>query len=790
MNDPRKKRSCARCRQSKRRCDGDGEDPCSNCVRRKLHCDYSQKDRRSQRSSIGYVKSLETNNEVYESTLALLVSLRDNPELLKEKLDSLVTSFPSHETKDSMERYSKELDDEIQPNHSNSNNEHAIIDQDFHYFGPGSIYHFQNFTRPDTEPLVRPDSFHAITLEEDYDYVAQIVRDFFDQQYPNVFLYMLDRDTVLSELEQRNLDGSFLCKELVYAICANCEKLLYEEADAYRNLVSRLIFMDNLSSSVAIAQAYVLLAIHDISKGQISNGWLLSGLGFRCGTDLGFDMNRSGELCPKTNRFFMASIIIDCYMSLSVGRRTSLSLSNVPILRLPGESDIDYLSLKYCVELVEMTRGMIRSTYQPVMFDKDPKINYLMKFNRSKAFNVKLLKWKAGLDPRCHWQHASMKSSKNLAYENHAVKYLFYYLILFLNKPFLHVPKQHSTVYIIEQISREMYLIVCQQLERLQAEVDTDSESSPHLTVMAPFTENDSYHWAAMDICMLTLLSHVLVTLITSQPEHYMYLEKHFKAFARYLNIASPRKYKAKDNPIQKLYTRFVNFKSQVRLTEGIPEPPAQAYEMNQLREAIVVEGDDVPDLQSAHSDSSSGRRARHSETSMLSEDYTSLKIADQGVMKQAGSQNLNTSFGSALNPKAPEEIFIPMPVKVEETQGAQLGGMPVMPQQGNFGFDAHKGQPTMGQPTMDYYQQFPPYADSTSGVFPYAQSAHQVQPIPTAQFGAPQPYYNYDQLPPVQDPVGSMMNSLFSNTGQEFATERQMFNWDALFKDQYVRMN
>lgn len=789
MNDSKKKRSCARCRQSKRKCDGDGEDPCSNCLRRKLNCDYSQKDRRSQRSSIGYVKSLETNNEVYESTLTILVGLRDNPELLKEKLNSLVSSFPAQDSTNSMEKFSKELDDEIEPVDSSANNEHAIIDLESHYFGPGSIYHFQNFTKPDTEPLVRPDSFHAITLEEDYEYVAQIVADFFENQYPNVFLYMLDKDTILHELEFRNLSGPFLNQELVYAICANCERLLYEEADAYRNLVSRLIFMDNLSSTVAVAQAYVLLSIHDISKGQITNGWLLSGLGFRCGTDLGFDMISREDICPKKNRFFIASIIIDCYMSLSVGRRTSLALNNVPVLRLPGESEIDYLSIKYCVELVELTRGMIRSTYQPVMFDKDPKINYLMKFNRSKAFNVKLLKWKAGLDPKCHWQHASMKASKTLARENHSVKYLFYYLLLFLNKPFLHVPKQHSTVYIIEQISREMYLIVCQQLEKLQGEFETDGEADPQQAIVAPFTENDSYHWAAMDVCMLTLLSHVLVTLITSQPEHYLYLEKHFKVFAKYLNIASPRKYKAKDNPIQKLYSQFVNFKSQVRQADGSTNSQAPTYEMNQLREAIGSEAEEAPDLQSANSDSSEEKRTRHSETSMLSDDLPSLKIVHTNGMSSGLIQSPEqTLLGATFNPHAQDDIFIPMPIKVEGSHNFQRESMSNIPNLSlteNFSFEGNR-YPS----AAPFHNPALTYMDGIATNYPLSSTGAPLIHAPEAQHTITQPFFNYDQMPPVKDPVGNMMNSLFSNTGQEFATERQRFNWDALFKDQYVRMN
>lgn len=686
-----------------------------------------------------------------------------------------------------MENYLEDFNEEIKPDESNTGNEHAIIDLESRYFGPGSIYHFQNFSKPDTVPLIRSNSFHAITLEEDFDYVADIVRYFFENQYPNVFLFMFDKTCILKLLEERNFKGPFLNAELVYAICANCERLLYEEADAYRNLVSRMIFMDNLSSSIAIAQAYVLLAVHDISKGQISNGWLLSGLGFRCGTDIGFDMNNTDDLNYLANRFYMSSIVIDTYIALSVGRRSTLQLNNLSILRLPGESDTDYLNLKYCVELVELTRGMIRSTYQPVMFDKDPKINYLLKFNRSKAFNVKLLKWKAGLDAKCYWQYNSLKNSKTLATDNHSVKYLYYFLLLFLNKPFLHVPKQHSTVYIIEEISKEMYVIVTQQLELLQAGVGAQDSSklSPRLTLITPFTENDAYHWASMDVCMLTLLSHVLVTLITSQPQHYMYLERHFKVFAQFLNIVSPRKYKAKDNPIQKLYVRYVDFKSKVLGVEGDYDTHVPGYEMNQLREAISADGEDTQDSYSACSDSSSNGKAGYSETSMLSGD---LNITKNVLGHDAIGPNVKHEpafLDSASFPNASvaqEDIFIPMPIKVDQVADT-LNRMQMMQQR----------YPNVDQQKV-YQNIMQPQQQSTfANVLPVGYSElsfnqqHVLEPAP--HYAYAQPYYTYDQLPPAQDPVGNMMNSLFSNTGQEFATGREQFNWDALFKDEYTRI-
>ena len=88
----KKKLSCSNCRKIKRKCDGGH--PCSSCAKRNAPCDYNTTDRRSQRYSVGYIKSLETNNDVLEGALAELVALRDEPEELLAKLESLSTSFP------------------------------------------------------------------------------------------------------------------------------------------------------------------------------------------------------------------------------------------------------------------------------------------------------------------------------------------------------------------------------------------------------------------------------------------------------------------------------------------------------------------------------------------------------------------------------------------------------------------------------------------------------------------------------------------------------------------------
>lgn len=735
--DSKKKHSCTRCRQSKRRCDG--ENPCGNCVRKNVFCDYNHKDRRHQRSSIGYVKSLENNNKIYESTILQLISLQDDPKQLQEKLASLSTTFPMKENGSNIEEYSDEVHNYIGLNASPS--EKAIVDLASHYFGPGSLYHVRNISKPDTQPLIRSGERRSITLEEDFDYVAGLVRYFFENQTSDPFSFILDKGCILDLLARKKLDDHFLCQELVYAICANCSKLLYKDADSYRDMAISKLFMDNLKSSVSIAQTYILLAVHDFSKGQISNGWILSGIGFRCGTDIGFDMAGNEDSCLQTNRLYVGAVILDFYFSLTVGRRPTVFLNKLPIFKLPLESEKDFLTVRYSAELVELSRSMFRSTYQPIMFDKDAKINYLMKFNRCKGFNIKLLKWRADLSSECYWLYSSLKSSRTLATDNHALKFMFYFVLIFLNKPFLHIPKEHSTAYIIEDIAKEVYLIVSQRLERFGGEANNNDQYTPTLVLVSEFLDTDNYRWASMDVCMITVLSHMLVTLITTQPKHYLYLEKHFKLFARYLNLFSARKYKAKDNPIQRLYEHYMNFKSKY----GSDDPDPPRYEMEPLRRALDSDAQNL----SEYSDSHSSRLGVNSDTSTSSPEKSKAHQMESNAEPTLNTQQIlfeNVNGVMAPDTQDNSQMRITEPTQVEPNQMNWGSGVP--PEQ--MGFEMNSWNDNFYQPVVELNQ----------------------------------PYFSYEQLPPVQDPIGDMLNSFFKNTGQEYLLRQEPLDWASLYGD------
>lgn len=776
MSSPKaskKKLLCVNCRRIKRKCDG--AQPCLSCTKRLVPCEFSQTDRRSQRFSAGYIKSLETNNVVLERTLALLVLMRLDPDGLAAKLEDLRLSFPSPPDSDESDHSLGDLDaDDFVPDDTHAL-EHRL--DGARYYGPGTVYDRPDLPSEPQEPLLVAkynDSGLPLprmpSLDDDFDFVSNLVHHYMRRQYPGTFHNLFDAQMVLRELDARNFDGPYLSRDLVYAICANCELLLYNEAEAYCEMVLDNLFSNTVELSIAVSQCYTLLMVHMISRGQISKAWLFAGIAIRIGLDVGFDMLPGKTPCSVSNRCYMATMIIDTYLCMSVGRRLSLQQNNIPVLRLPGESEFDFLSMKYSVDLIEMTRYMVRATYQPVTFDANPRINYLVKFNRSKNYNVRMLKWRQALDPVCSWSPSLMKALLTLATENHSLKFLYYYLLIFLNKPFLHVPKQYSTNYLFEEMSKEVVLIVQAKLDQLEG-ADVDHASFPEFK---KFSEDDKYHSASMDLCVVMLLSNVLITLITNQPDHYMYLSKHFKLYVRFLNHFSMRKYNLTENPMEKLLKTFSEFKAKLKPSsqsspDGSPD--------NVQKDSSELFSDKGSGCSPQTSD---GQFSDHREFQDEQQE-TKSPTTHQVKLEQTSPAAQYVPVDAPLQP--PEMMNGIAPQWQDYQAMANAQAVPVQqafyPEQGAYAQHYHYAPEAQNVAYTDISTNMPQY---------------NLRPTPV-EFGqermgtfAPeqQPFYSYDHMPKSQDPVDLMMNQLFSNSGQEFEMDRTQFNWEHLFKGHY----
>lgn len=753
MSNKEKKISCHNCRKIKRKCDG--ANPCSNCLKRDAVCEYATADFRSQRFSVGYIKSLETTNEVYQNTLALLVSLRHEPEKLVAKLESLVTSVPEVSGQ-LMEiyRYSQEFGENLDPTNEAIDTT-PIVDEESNFFGPGSIYHFSNYAKPDRKPFFESDTlalYQVVTLEQDFDYIHGLVAYFFDHQSPSLFLSILDQHLILKELKNHHFSGQFLSQELIYAICANCSKLTYAQADAYYDFTARMMFTNNLEPTLAKSQAYFLLSHHQLSKGQMLNGWLLSGLALRAGYDVGFDYPSTVNNAP--NRLYTAGVINDFWLGLMIGRRTTIRLYDIPVLRLSEESETDYLVFKNSVELVEMAREMILSTYKPIAFDADPRVNYLMKFNRVKTFNMKLTQWQSRLDPKCHWLNTSLKSCKTLVTDNHMLKYLYYHILLFINKPFVRILRKHPSMHVIEEMTQNIYIIISARFEEMEKNSSGGVAALPNgeFQIMRQFRDSDQYNWLSIDVCLVTLLCNVLMYLMISLPEQYLYLEKQFVLFCRFLSMTSPRKYKYEDNPVALLYKKYLDFKAGLRGTE-LDSSPLQS--LNSPDTLVGSNNNNIIQLpyERPQKEFVTPTEFSPSEIYMHSipgEDASS-RLGAKSVTFQSNDQAYTRSAAQVI--PLMEHMALSDMNPAQPSQGVKEGKLPEKEAKFNQDVeDAHFLKQTGGYEDYDWNMD---------------------------QTGA-------DPWPFTQDSLNKMVNSMFTNTGQEFTVDK---DWDLMFTDAHLGM-
>lgn len=751
----KKKGTCHNCRKTKRKCDRGL--PCSGCSRKNVPCEYNCTDRRLQRVPFRYIRLLEANNEVLEATLNELVGLKDLPEELVRKLQELhlPKTVQRPEDESGLPVQSPEPGADLRPEAPDNTNE-PIITGTAQYFGPGSCYHQTEVLGIGQEPLLLTHGESlAVLLEQNYDAVVAVVHAFFQQPWLTLHT-LFDRDLVLGLLEARELNGPYLNKALVYAICANCERLTHAQAVSYCELSLRDLFIGYSTLTVAVSQCYSLLAVHCVSRGQVSKAWLFAGIAMRVGMDIGFDMYLAKNTSPAVNRCFMATMIIDAYFSISVGRRTTLQQNHVPVFRLPNELDVEYLNMKYAVDLLNLSRPMTLATYQPVKLDADPRINYLLKFNQSKTYNIRLQKWRQGLDPTVAWLKNLLRVS-NPVKDCHTLKALYYYFLIFINKPFLHVPKEHSYVYLIEEMIGELAIIIERRLETM---VDINGRPVPTSGPIYLMKHDDAQQnrSASMDICVIQLLINIMLTLITSQPEHYLYLENSFLLFIRYLSFINMRKYDAKEHlaaPLLDKYNAFRATYKPVSKTNSNAGLPASSLSTAPTEEESPTSKGNMYAAPAAQMEMPKAEVPHNSQSVAMEQPMVGNSLPSEDIHPAAHASRMPQWQEP---PRMPHEFPTGQPMYPEQMPLAQGSGQPLQGQQ-----------------------------------LPMETQYHAVPGMPTEPMrynpemgGSEAVYYTYDQLPKTGNPVDDMMNQLFSNSGEEYKFDRSQFNWDGLFQEQY----
>ncbi|XXG95529.1 hypothetical protein Hte_001793 [Hypoxylon texense] len=179
------------------------------------------------------------------------------------------------------------------------------------YHGPTSIFNTDMGENPSTVNL--PADL-ILSYEDRANYHNPTIRLclalFFYWQYPQVMF--IDREAFVQEFELNPIHSEFCSPPLIHAGCAlgalmspdaNIRALAANFADSAENaLVRQGLAIPKITS----VQALLCCAYYEVGRGNLSKGWMYSGMAFRMGQDLGIqrDPTNWGRQAQSTAPYF------------------------------------------------------------------------------------------------------------------------------------------------------------------------------------------------------------------------------------------------------------------------------------------------------------------------------------------------------------------------------------------------------------------------------------------------------------------------------------------------------
>ncbi|RLV94808.1 hypothetical protein JA1_001584 [Spathaspora sp. JA1] len=276
-------------------------------------------------------------------------------------------------------------------------------------------------------------------------------------------------ELVVNSQDPNHIDKIFCCypnnnyisPELIYSLACIGSMYRDEPQDAvyYYELSQRIILNDNIlnKSSYPKLIAILLNAIFELSRGELSSAWLLSGLSFRMGLDLGFNDYTKEEpdegINDLKNLVYWGSFIIDNFAGYVFGRPKMLFYDpNYPIFN----NKLNDIKLPHVVNLIAMGDPMIESIYQIMPFKdaEEFKRTFTDKYNQLREYNHRLIQWRNSLPKELFWNVSTLK--RDVKIMDHSFKFAFYLIFIILNKPFLLLPIGSDI---------QMFTVICQEME-------------------------------------------------------------------------------------------------------------------------------------------------------------------------------------------------------------------------------------------------------------------------------------------------------------------------------------
>lgn len=447
--------SCQRCRARKSKCDT--KLPCEACRKEGVECIRIVNDRRKERYSSEYTESLQRKIHSLEGVIE---NIRD---LINVKHDhTLDTDSKEHDLKFNIKSLGGDKKEEPLQ---------VLDNQTLSVYGPTSVFDSHSVDESS-------DANHLAEIKalQSDPHILHCIKLFFKWQYPDLNSFVV-REAFLLEFFTPMTKPVYCSAGLVLAICALGSRMsddidIFNKSSRYYREAKKIVMSRFDKPTIPTMQAYLLLSVFDISHGNNSTGWMLSGCGLRMGFDLGFQLDptvwflKSNGALNDLNiairsRIYWGCYFADHFISLVLGRPSVLKIADSSIPETGYLPDLDWIAdytylspgadpkdrstiidvsdpLKHLVRLINISTDMLNDVFTR---DGSRTFDWKKKVEMSQHYNNSILQWRSSLPENLQWDRQSLQISG----ENPTKMFLrqyYYILLLCLNRPFLEAANQ------------------------------------------------------------------------------------------------------------------------------------------------------------------------------------------------------------------------------------------------------------------------------------------------------------------------------------------------------------
>ena len=443
--------ACSSCRLRKSKCDMVETFPCTNCRRASVQCTKPLVDKRTIRISSDRSKLLEEKANSLEREKLDLITSQGNILQLANKIQNfsqqIKLALGDRHLPDPLKKLPEDFERELSLTGSEIARSESLS-----VYGPSSLF--------DNEHVEGASQDVVAFRSRNHDpIILKCIKLFFIWLYPDVhhFLY---REAFLLEFFHPKPNLYYCSEELILAICAMGSRISRDDTisamsfDFYNR--SRTICLSKIDKpSLPLLQSFLLLGLYDIYNCRNNSGWMLTGMGLRVGSTIGFHLDPQNWFLQSNecdvgirSRIFWGAYLVDHLTGLFLGRTPVLKIQEVSIMETANLPDITWIDaftyrrpnenpktleisdpLKACVQLMNIAENMLQDVFN------DPK-NLMAKFDLVALYNHEIVGWRNDLPTHAQWNIETLRIDGDDP--SRITTWLLYYMIILcLNRPFI-----------------------------------------------------------------------------------------------------------------------------------------------------------------------------------------------------------------------------------------------------------------------------------------------------------------------------------------------------------------